>query len=71
MKNVVIVGVSGNGKSTLGKRLAARLDVPYVELDRLCHLAGWREATDVDFRRDVLAAMDPRGWGPPTSNVGW
>jgi len=32
MKNIVLVGVSGNGKSTLGKRLAARIDVPYVEL---------------------------------------
>lgn len=58
----MVVGVSGNGKSSLSKRLASLRDVPYVELDRLCHLAGWREATDEDFRRDVLAAMHPDGW---------
>jgi adenylate kinase family enzyme len=57
-----VVGVSGNGKTTFARALAARIGVPYVELDALCHLEGWREASDEDFRRDVEAAMRSDGW---------
>lgn len=60
---IAVVGVSGNGKTTFARRLAARLDVPYTELDALCHLAGWVEASDEDFRRDVEAVMNRSdGW---------
>ena len=60
---IVVVGVSGNGKTTLSRKLAAQLGVPYVELDALNHLPGWTEASVEDFRRDVQAAMDrSEGW---------
>lgn len=36
---IVIMGVQGSGKTTVGSRLAARLDVPFVDGDRL-HPAG-------------------------------
>jgi adenylate kinase family enzyme len=55
---IAVVGVSGNGKTTFARRLAAQLDVPYTELDALCHLGGWVEASDEDFRRDVEAVMN-------------
>jgi adenylate kinase family enzyme len=55
---VVVVGVSGNGKTTLSRQLAAKLAVPHVELDALNHLPGWVESSVEDFRRDVEAAMD-------------
>jgi adenylate kinase family enzyme len=55
---IVVVGVSGNGKTTLSRKLAAQLGVPYVELDALNHLPGWTEASVEDFRRDVQAAID-------------
>jgi adenylate kinase family enzyme len=60
---IAAVGVSGNGKTTFARRLAAQLDVPYTELDALCHLGGWVEASDEDFRRDVEAVMNrSEGW---------
>ena len=31
----IIASASGNGKSTLARRLARRLDAPWIELDRL------------------------------------
>ena len=62
-RKIAVVGVSGNGKTTLSKRLAAKLDLQYVELDELNHLPGWVEAADEDFRRDVRAAIDGiDGW---------
>lgn len=35
MSHVIVMGVSGCGKSTFGEALAARLDAPFVEGDRL------------------------------------
>ena len=31
---IALIGLRGGGKSTLGRLLAARLDVPFIELDR-------------------------------------
>ena len=33
MKNIVLIGLSGSGKSTFGKRLAARYQMPLVDMD--------------------------------------
>jgi adenylate kinase family enzyme len=62
-RRIAVVGVSGNGKTTFSRRLAARLDVPYTELDALNHLPGWVEASDEDLSRDVEAVMNrSEGW---------
>jgi adenylate kinase family enzyme len=62
-RKIAVVGVSGNGKTTFARRLAARLDVPYTELDALNHKPGWIEATDDELRRDVEAVMKASdGW---------
>jgi adenylate kinase family enzyme len=62
-RRVVVVGVSGSGKTTFSRRLGAKLGLPVTELDVLNHQAGWVEATDEDFRRDVEVAMSsPDGW---------
>ena len=34
MKRIALIGLRGAGKSTLGSRLAKRLEVPFIELDR-------------------------------------
>jgi adenylate kinase family enzyme len=61
-RKYVVVGASGNGKSTFSKRLAAKLNVPYIELDALNHLPGWQEASEEDFRRSVDDATSGDGW---------
>ena len=60
MQRVSVVGNSGSGKSTLGVALAARLGVPYVELDSIFHQPGWTELPREEFRARVetLAAGD-------------
>jgi adenylate kinase family enzyme len=49
-KVVVIASASGNGKTTLGRQLAERLRVPFVELDALVHGPGWVETPDEELR---------------------
>ena len=41
----VLASASGNGKTTLGRELARRLDVPFDELDALVHGPNWTETT--------------------------
>lgn len=50
-KVAVIASASGNGKTTMGRELAERMDVPFVELDALVHGPNWTEISD-----EVLAA---------------
>jgi adenylate kinase family enzyme len=58
----IIASASGNGKTTLGKRLAERLDVPFVELDSLVHGPNWQETSDDDLRRRLEPILRSDGW---------
>ena len=62
MRRVSVVGNSGSGKSTLGRALAARLGVPFVELDAIHHLPGWEPIDVPEFRRTVGGIVDGDGW---------
>ena len=64
MRRVAMMGISGGGKTTLGKQLAERLGVPFVELDSHQHGPDWRQSTPEQLRASVTAALDaaPDGW---------
>lgn len=62
MRRVSVVGVSGAGKTTLGRRLGERLDVPSVELDSIFHQPGWQELPTDEFRRRVAEVVAGDGW---------
>jgi adenylate kinase family enzyme len=57
-----VVGCSGAGKTTFGKRLAARLGCPFVELDSIYHQANWTPLADDAFRSRVEAALSSDQW---------
>jgi adenylate kinase family enzyme len=57
-----IVGTSGSGKSTLGRALAARLGIPFIELDSIRHQANWVELPDSEFCARVAALVDGECW---------
>jgi adenylate kinase family enzyme len=61
-KVAVIASASGCGKTTLGRALAARLEIPFVELDALNHGPGWTEATAEELRSRVEPVMAGDGW---------
>lgn len=60
LKRVLVGGIPGAGKSTLARRLAARHDLPYVEMDALFHGPGWTERPT--FVEDVAAAIGQERW---------
>ena len=57
---IAIVGSSGSGKTSLARRVAARLDIPHVEIDAIHHLAGWEP--NPAFLTDLEAALDRADW---------
>jgi adenylate kinase family enzyme len=61
-RRIVVLGPSGNGKTTVARALAARLGVPHVELDALHHGPNWAEPPADEFRRVVAAALAGDGW---------
>jgi adenylate kinase family enzyme len=61
-KVAVISSASGNGKTTLGRKLATALDVPFVELDALVHGPDWTETPDDELRGLVEPVLAGDGW---------
>jgi adenylate kinase family enzyme len=61
-KVAVIASASGNGKTTLGRELARRLGVPFVELDALVHGPGWVETPDDELRARVEPIVASDSW---------
>ena len=59
---VSVIGCSGAGKTTFGTALAARLGVPFIELDSIFHQPGWTELPDDDFQARVRAEIAADGW---------
>jgi adenylate kinase family enzyme len=62
MRIAVTASASGNGKTTLGRELARRLDVPFVELDALVHGPGWAETPDAELRALLLPVLAEPAW---------
>ena len=62
MQRVSLVGAPGSGKTTVGRRLAASLGVPFVELDSIFHQAGWRPLPRGEFRARVREALAADAW---------
>lgn len=58
----VISSASGNGKTTLGRALAERLGVRFVELDGLVHGPHWTETPDEELRAVVEPIVQSDGW---------
>ena len=54
-ERVLVIGCSGSGKSTLALRLAGRLGLPYVSMDReIFWLPGWQPRP----RAEALARLE-------------
>jgi adenylate kinase family enzyme len=62
-RRILVKGGSGAGKTTLGRKLAQQLGVPFVELDALHHGANWTAASAAELQARVRTELDDvRGW---------
>ncbi len=62
MKRVVVVGVTGVGKTTFAAALSERLGVPHIELDALYWQPHWTPLDRDEFRARIAAEVARDGW---------
>ena len=62
MYRLVVIGVSGCGKSVLARQIAVRFGVPHVELDALYWEENWQGASKSAFRARVEEATCVEAW---------
>jgi len=58
----VIASASGSGKTTVGRELASRLGVPFLELDALVHGPNWTTTPDDEIRRTLEPTLTRDAW---------
>ncbi len=57
-----VLGTSGSGKSTFSKRLAEKLNVPYIQLDELFWKPNWTEPSDEELFPKLEKALSFDEW---------
>jgi adenylate kinase family enzyme len=62
VRRVSVVGTSGSGKSTVARKLAEILGVPFLELDGVNHQPDWTPLDVDEFRLVVADAVAGDGW---------
>lgn len=59
---IVVIGVTGSGKTTLAENLSRIFSLPHVELDALHWLPGWVQQERETFRQSVDQALASPAW---------
>ena len=62
MKRIMVLGCCGAGKSTLSKKLAARLDIPLFHLDQYYWKPNWVESEKVAWGKVVQGLATKETW---------
>jgi adenylate kinase family enzyme len=62
MQRILVIGSPGAGKSTLASRLAGRVDLPLIHLDREYFGPGWTTPPRAEWRERVKALAARPAW---------
>ena len=74
MKRILILGCPGSGKSTAAKRLAKKINIPVVHLDKLFWRDGWMNVSREEFDALLEDEMKKDAWiidGNYSRTVAW
>lgn len=61
-KRINVVGTSGSGKSTFSRRLAEKLNYPYIEIDKLNWGPNWTPTHEPELRAKLEDALSDECW---------
>ena len=61
-QRINVIGTSGCGKSTFSKKLAEKLQLPYLEIDRIFWGPNWTEPPDDIFLKKLEDELNIDGW---------
>lgn len=62
MQRILIIGNAGSGKTTFGKKLAEKLQIPLVHLDRLFWCGEWEHLSRNEFDALVQTELKKPAW---------
>jgi adenylate kinase family enzyme len=62
MQRILVIGSPGSGKSTLASRIAGRLNLPLIHLDREYFGPGWTMPAKAEWRERVTALTARPAW---------
>lgn len=62
MQRIWIIGTTGSGKTTLGKNIAERLNIPAIDLDELHWLPAWKSVSTEEMIEAVNQATSDENW---------
>ena len=61
-KRIVILGITGSGKTTLAHKLSEELGIPHIQLDTLYWGPNWKKNPTEIFRASVEKALEQESW---------
>ena len=62
MKKINVIGTTASGKSTFSKKLSARLNIPYISMDKLFWKSNWTESTNEELFQKLEEALNQDTW---------
>ena len=62
MQRVLVIGISGAGKSTFARKLAARTGLPLIHLDTEFWKQGWKVTERAEWRAKVAELAERDAW---------
>lgn len=62
MERILIIGNAGSGKSTFAKKLAARMGLPLVHLDKLYWWGNWEHLSRPEFDALLQTELEKPRW---------
>jgi adenylate kinase family enzyme len=62
MQRVLVIGISGAGKSTFARKLAARTGLPLIHLDTEFWKPGWKVTERAEWRAKVAKLAERNVW---------